>query len=105
MAQMAETASALTSPEGVSLAGFRAFFDLHGKGNGRAAWSDLTTDDVKHSIVIPATTLTRCAYVDLLRATPGAVGTANVFVSHVYSGKIIDAYDALDAWEERQGGG
>jgi hypothetical protein len=102
---MAESASALPRLEGISLVGFRAFFDMHGNGAGRAAWSGLTTDNSKQSIVIPATTPTRCAYVDLLRATPSAVGTANVFVSHVYSGQMIDAYDALDAWEERQGGG
>jgi hypothetical protein len=102
---MAESATVLPRLEGISLVGFRAFFDKHEDGAGRAAWSGVTTESAKHYIVIPATTPTRCAYVDLLRAIPGAVGPANVFVSHVYSGQMIDAYDALDAWEERQGGG
>jgi hypothetical protein len=94
----------LPSPrlDGISLSGFRRFFDLHG---GLAAFNDLTTSDIKHTIVLPATKERRCPYVDLLRPLSGAVGTANVFLSHVYTGKMIDAFDAAASWEERQGGG
>jgi hypothetical protein len=88
--------------EGISLAGFRAFFELHG---GFSAFTDLPTTEVKTALVLPATTPQKCAYSDLLRATPGAVGPANAFLSHSYSGKVIDAYDAAAAWEERQSSG
>jgi hypothetical protein len=97
----APVGTAATSPpplEGISLAGFQALFDAHG---GRAAFEGLTTDDVKKNFVLPATQARRCAYVELLRATPACVARANAFASHAYGYTFVDSVDALAAWQER----
>jgi hypothetical protein len=83
--------------EGISLAGIRALFDAHG---GRTAFEGLSTDDVKTNFVLPATEARRCAYVELLRTTPGCVGRANAFASHAYGYTFVDSVDALAAWQE-----
>jgi hypothetical protein len=85
--------------EGISLAGFQALFDAHG---GRAAFEGLSTDEVKSRFVLPATEARRCAYVELLRMTPGCVARANAFASHAYGYTFIDSVDALAAWQERR---
>jgi hypothetical protein len=98
---MAAASSGPSAPplEGISLAGFRKLFELHG---GRAAFELLSTDDVKKNFVLPATEARRCAYVDLLRSgTPLYVAKANAFASHAYGYKFVDVIDALAAWEER----
>jgi hypothetical protein len=88
--------------DGVSLKGFSAFIDSHG---GRAAFRDLTTAAIKDLFVLPATAALRCAYAELLRLSPGCVGKATAFLSHVYSGTFVDAVDAAAAWEARIDGG
>jgi hypothetical protein len=84
--------------EGISLAGFQAIFDAHG---GRAAFEGLSTNNVKARFVLPATESRRCAYVDLLRTTPGFVARANAFASHAYGYTFVDSVDALAAWQDR----
>jgi tetratricopeptide (TPR) repeat protein len=90
-------------PDGISLAGLRAFVDAHG---GRAAFVGKSTKDVKWSIVVPETKAAGTSYADLLRARGGAnaaqVGPASAFVSHVYSYEFLDVFDAIEAWEEQQ---
>ena len=88
-------------PAGLSLAGFQAFIDCHG---GRFAFLGLTTDDVKHKIVLPITGHKRESYCAQLLAakSPHVAAGANVFISHAYSYPFLDVIDAVSAWEEQQ---
>lgn len=82
--------------EGVSLAGFQEFIDLHG---GRGAFERKSTSAVK-PLVIASTARARAAATTLL--SPKHVGRATVFLSHVYSGGFLDVVDAATLWEEGQ---
>jgi tetratricopeptide (TPR) repeat protein len=91
-------------PDGLSLAGLRAFVAEHG---GESALAGKTTSDVKWEIVVPETKAAACSYANLLRARGrgGVVGRANAFVSHVYSERFLDVVEAIAAWEARQPAG
>jgi len=82
-AHAAVPAAPAAHPDGISLAGLRAFVAEHG---GEAGLAGKTTSDVKWAIVVPETKAAACSYADLLRAREGddAVGRANAFISHVY---------------------
>jgi tetratricopeptide (TPR) repeat protein len=88
-------------PDGLSLAGLRAFVAEHG---GESALAGKTTSDVKWEIVVPETKAAACSYANLLRARGrgGVVGRANAFISHVYSERFLDVVEAIAAWEARQ---
>ena len=99
----APPAAAAPHPDGISLAGLRAFVAEHGGAEGLAG---KTTSDVKWAIVVPETKAAARSYADLLRARGGTdaacVGRASAFVSHVYTYKFLDVVEAIAAWEARQ---
>ena len=77
----ASAASALAAhPDGISLAGLRAFVAEHG---GEAGLAGKTTSDVKWAIVVPETRAAACSYADALRARErgAVVDRANAFIS------------------------
>jgi hypothetical protein len=85
---------------GLSLDGFREFLAAYG---GRDSFEGMTTDNVKRSFLLPATSAARASYCDLLRArTSPHVSRANRFVSHVYTAPFMKGLCALEAWEVRQ---
>jgi tetratricopeptide (TPR) repeat protein len=100
------TPSSLAHPDGLSLAGLRAFVAEY---DGAAGLAGKTTNDVKWAIVVPETKAAACSYASLLRARGGAdaahVGRANAFISHVYSERFLDVVEAIAAWEARQPAG
>ena len=93
-------AVAVPHPDGISLAGLRAFVAEHG---GKAALAGKTTSEVKWQIVVPETKAAACSYSNALRARGGAsaahVSRANAFVSHVYTYAFLDVIEAVAAWE------
>jgi tetratricopeptide (TPR) repeat protein len=101
-------ARAASRLQGLSLAGFDALIAAAG---GRAALevSDAGPRDtgwLKHAVVKPATAAAACSFADLLRARDdGArlVGPAHKFISHAYGYSFLTVYDAVAAWEARQG--
>jgi hypothetical protein len=100
-AERARAAAVTAAPlEGLSLAGLHAFIDAHG---GRAAFVGKTTSDVKREVVLPRMAAWEGAYTAELRRGGGGamVARANAFASHVYSGRFLDAVEALEAWEAR----
>jgi hypothetical protein len=96
------TASA-TRPDGISLAGLRAFVSAHG---GAEALTGKTTSDVKWELVVPETKAAHSSYVAQLRASGGTaathVGAATAFISHVYTYQFLDVVAAIELWESRQ---
>lgn len=88
---------------GLTLAAFRKIIEL---ADGRAALAAKTTAAVKAEFVLPRTRDAGCSVADwLLREAAvdaGAIGRANVFVSHAYDYAFLRVVDALRAWEARQ---
>ena len=103
-AAAAVSAGPVAHPDGISLAGLRAFVAEHG---GAAGLAGKTTSDVKWQIVVPDTKAAACSYANLLRARErgACVGRASAFVSHVYSYAFLDVVEAITAWEARRPAG
>ena len=85
-------------PDGITLAGLRAFVAEHGGAEGLAGMS---TSNVKWAIVVPETKAAARSYADSRRLRGGAaaasVGRASSFVSHVYTYKFLDVVEAIAA--------
>lgn len=99
-------AAAPSHPDGITLAGLRAFVAEHG---GTDILAHKTTNDIKWEHVIPTTKTVACSYASMLRARAAAtgsrsdevVGRANAFVSHVYTYNFLSVIEAIAAWEAR----
>ena len=85
-----------TSLQGISVAGFQEFIDLHG---GREACEGKTTSAVKPLVLASTARMTAAATTIL---SPTHVARATVFLSHVYSGGFLDVVDAVASWEAGQ---